>query len=97
MRAYFSTQPLYNLLSPPINSRFAVALAAVSESYGASSDGDHRNPDSPSYHDADCYLFDSFLTCPLPSGKDAVNPRDLRRSRLLQMHHHSVSLRTAAA
>ena len=97
MRAYFSTQPLYNLLSPPINSRFAVALAAFSDSSGASSDGGRRCPNSPNYHDAGCYLFDSCLTCPLPSGNDAVNPRDQSRSPLLQMHHHTVSPITAAA
>ena len=97
MRAYFSTQPLYNLLSPPINSRFAVALAAVSDSSGASSDGGHPNHNSPNYYDTSCYLFDSCLTCPFPSGNDAVNPRDLSRSGLLQMHHHSISPITAAA
>ena len=97
MRAYFSTQPLYNPLSPPMNSRFAVALAAVSESSGASSEGGHRNPNSPIYHDAGCYLFDSCLTCPLPSGKAAIDPSGLRRSRLLQMHHPLVSPITAAA
>ena len=42
MRAYSSTQPLYNLLSPPINSRYAVHLAAISESSGnPSGDGFH--------------------------------------------------------
>ena len=97
MRVYFSTQPLYNLLSPPMNSRFAVALAAVSESSRASSEGGHRNPNSPIYHDAGCYLFDSCLTCPLPSGKAAIDPSGLRRSRLLQMHHPLVSPITAAA
>ena len=91
MPAYSSTQPLHNPLSQPINWRFAVALAAVSESSGASSDEGHRNPNSPIYHDAGCYLFDSCLTCPLPSGKAASNPSGLRKSRLLQMHHPLVA------
>ena len=97
MPAYSSTQPLHNPLSPPINWRFAVALAAVSESSGASSDEGHRNPNSPIYHDADCYLFDSYLTYPLPSSKAAIDPSGLRRSRLLQMHYPLVSPITAAA
>ena len=42
MRAHSSTQPLYNLLSPPINSRNAVYPAAISESSGSpSGDGLH--------------------------------------------------------
>ena len=50
MRAYFSTQPVYNPLSTPTNSRFAAALAAISESSAARhrKDGD-RNPNSPIY------------------------------------------------
>ena len=97
MRTHFSTQPLHNLLSPTINSRFAVALAAVSESSGASSEEGHHNPNSPIYQDFCCHLFDSCLTCPLPSGKDTINPSGLRRSRLLQTHHPLVTPITAAA
>ena len=38
-------------------------------------------------------LHNSSLPCPLPLGKDAVVPRDLR-TRLLQMHHPSVAHNT---
>ena len=97
MPAYFSTQPLYNLLSPPINSRFAVALTGISESSGTPSGHRFRNPNSPIYHDAGRHLFDNCLTCPLPSGKAAIDPSGLRGSRLLQMHHPLVAPITAAA
>ena len=96
MRAYSSTQPLYNLLSPHINSRFADTLAAISESSGAPSDEGHHNPNSPIYQDSGCYLYDSCLTCPLPACKDDLTPKTLR-NLLLQMHHPSVSPSTAAA
>ena len=96
MRAYFSTQPLYNLLSPPITSRFTVALSALSASSGAPSDEGHRNPKPPINRDAGCYLFDSYLTYPLPACKDDLKPKGLR-NQLLQTRHPSVTPRTAAA
>ena len=97
MPAYSSTQPLCNLLSLSITNRLSVALAAVTEPSGASSDGGHRNPNSPIYHDAGCYLFDSCLTCPLPSGKAAIDPSGLRRSQPLQMQRSLVAPIKAAA
>ena len=96
MRSYFSTQPLYNLLSPPINSRFAVALTGISESSGTPSGDGFHNPNPPIYQDFCCRLFDSRLSCPLPCCNDAVDLGDLR-SRLLQMHHPLVTPITAAA
>ena len=96
MRAYFSTQPLYNLLSPPINSRFAVALTGISESSGTPSGDGFHNPNPPIYQEYCCRLLGSLLRCPLPSYNYAVDLGDLG-SRLLQMHHHLVSPRTAAA
>ena len=49
MRAHFSTQPLYYLLSPPINSRFAVHHGAISQPYGTPSDeGGTTTPTPPS-------------------------------------------------
>ena len=93
MRAYFSTQPLHNPLSPPINWRFSLHLAAIRESAGASSDEGRYTPASPIWQDFCHRLFNSSLTCPLPLGKDTVVPRDLR-TRLLQMHHPSVAHNT---
>ena len=78
MRTYSSTRPLYNLLSAPITSRFAVALAAVTEPSGAPSDEGHRNPAFPIYQEYCCRLFVSRFPCALPSNKDAVDPRGLR-------------------
>ena len=66
-------------------------LPALKVTVAGTPDEGHRNPNSPIYHDAGCYLFDSCLTCPLPSGKAASNPSGLKRSRLLQMHHPLVA------
>ena len=89
MRAYSSTQPLYNLLSPPINSRYAVHLIAISESSGTPSGDGFHTLNSPIYSDSGCYLFTSCLNCPLPSCKDDLRPKDLRH-HLLKLHHPSV-------
>ena len=96
MPAYSSTQPLYNPLSPPINSRFAVALAAPSESYGAPSDeGGHRNPNSSTYQDFRCHVFDSFLARPpLPCNENLL-PKEIRPGSL-QPHYSSVTRKIAA-
>ena len=64
MRAYFTTQPLYNPLSPPINSRFADALVAISEPYEAPPDkGELHQPSSSIYQASGCHVFASFLAC----------------------------------
>ena len=89
MRAYSSTQPIYNLLSPPINSRYAVHLAAISESCGNPSGDGFHTLNSPIYSDSGCYLFSSCLDCPLHSCKDDLRPKDLRH-HLLKLQHPSV-------
>ena len=89
MRAYSSTQPLYNLLTPPINSRYAVHLAAISESSGNPYGDGFHTLNSPIYPDSGCYLFSSCLGCPLRSCKDDLRPKDLRHL-LLKLHHPSV-------
>ena len=96
MRAYFSTQPLYNPLSPPINSRFAVALAATSESCEALSDaGRHHTPNSLIHQDFGCYVFDGFLPCPPLLCNDDLHLREIRLGPI-QLHHPSVTRKTAA-
>ena len=74
MRAYSSTQPVYNPLSTPTNSRFAAALAAIREPSDASSeDGEHHHLYSPTYRG-----LDSFLAChSLPSNDDLL-PKETR-------------------
>ena len=90
MRAYFSTQPVYNLLSTPINSRFAVALTAISEPYDASSEeGEHHHLYSPTYQG-----FDSFLTCHSLPRNDDLPPKETRL-RPHQLHNSSVTRKTA--
>ncbi len=89
MRAYSSTQPLYNLLSPPINSRTAVHPAAISESSGSPSGDGFHTLNSPIYSDSGCYLFSSCLDCPLHSCKDDLRPKDLMH-HLLKLHHPSI-------
>ena len=69
MPAYSNIQPLYNLLSPPINRRFAVHLAALGRSSQSPSATGHRNPASPIHQDYCCRLFDGCLTFPLPQGR----------------------------
>ena len=99
MPAYSSTQPLYNPLSTPINSRLAVALAATSESYSAPSDeGGHRNPNSSTYQDFRCHVchvFDSFLARPpLPCNENLL-PKEIRPGSL-QPHYSSVTHKAGA-
>ena len=91
MSAYFSTQALYNPLSPPINSRFAAALAATSEPYDASSeDGEHYHLYSPTYQG-----LDSFLACHSLLSNDDLPPRETRL-RPPQLHNSSVTSKTTA-
>ena len=96
MRAYFSTQPLYNLLFPHINSRFAVHLAAISEPYGAPSD-DRRHPNSSSSisQASGCHLFHNSLACPPPAWKDDLPPKE-RRPGSLQLHQSIVTRKAGA-
>ena len=85
MRVYSSTQPLYNLLSPLINSRFTVAFAAISESIGKGPDKGFHSLNSPIYQDHGCNLLPACLTCPLSTCKDDLDPEVLRRElRFLQ-------------
>ena len=96
MRVYFSTQLVYNPLSTPINSRFAVALAAISEPCEAPSDeGRHHNPNSPIYQDFGCYAFDRFLACSPLLCNDDLPLREIRLGPI-QLHHPSVTRKTAA-
>ena len=96
MRAYFSTQPVYNPLSTPINSRFAVALAAISETCEAPSDeGRHHTPSSLTYQDFRCHVFDRFLPCPPLLCNDDLPLREIRLGSI-QLHHPSVTRKTAA-
>ena len=91
MRAYFSTQPVYNPLSPPINSRFAVDLAAISERYDASSeDGKHHHLYSSIYQG-----LDSFLACHSLPSNDDLTPKE-KRLRPSQLHNSSVTRKTTA-
>ena len=93
MPTYYSTPPLYNPLSAPINSRFAVALAAIREPCEAPSDeGRHHNPNSSTYQDFRCHVFDSFLARPpLPCNKNLL-PKEIRPGSL-QPHYSSVTRR----
>ena len=79
MHAYYSIHTRLNPLTAPITSRFAVHLAAVSESSGSASDDGHHNLNSPIYLDTGCRLFSSCLDCPLTACKDDLSPKELRR------------------
>ena len=89
MRAHSSTQPLYNLLSPPINSRNAVYPAAISESSGSPSGDGLHTLNSQIYSDSGYYLFCSCLDSPLYSCKDDLRPTD-PRDHFLKLHRPSV-------
>ena len=95
MRAYFSTQPLYILRSPPINSQFAVPLAAISESAGTQSGEGHRNPNSPIYQASRCYLFSSCQAHPPTAYQDDLLPNQMR-CEPPKLHDSSVTRKTAA-
>ena len=95
MRAYLSTQPLYILRSPPINSRFAVHPTAISESAGTSSGEGHHNPSSPIYQASRCYLFSSCQAHPPPAYKDELLPKQMR-CEPPKLHGSSVTRETAA-
>ena len=79
MHAYYSIHTRRNPLTAPITSRFAVHLAAVSESSESASDDGHHNLNSPIYLDTGCRLFSSCLDCPLTACKNALSLKDLRR------------------
>ena len=95
MRAYFSTQPLYILRSPPINSRFAVHLTAISESAGTPSGEGHRKPNSPIYQASRCYLFSSCQTHPLTAYEDELLPKQMR-CEPPKLHDSPVTRKAAA-
>ena len=91
MRAYFSTQPVYNPLSTPTNSRFAAALAAISEPYGASPDkGELHQLSSTIYQASGCHVFASFLACLPLLLHDDLTPKEICRSRPILPLHLSV-------
>ena len=96
MRAYSSTQPVYNPLSTHINWQFAVALATLSEPYKASSDvGRNHNSNSPIYQDFGCYVFDRLVACPPLFCNNDLPLREIRLGPI-QLHHPSVTRKTAA-
>ena len=95
MLDYFSTQPLYILRSPPINSRFAVPLAAISESAGTQSGEGHRNPNSPIYQASRSYLFSSCQAHPPTAYQDDLLPKQMR-CEPPKLHDSSVTRKTAA-
>ena len=95
MSAYFSTQTPRILRSPPINSRFAVHPAAISESAGTSSGEGHHNPSSPIYQASRCYLFSSCQAHPPPAYKDELLPKQMR-CEPPKLHGSSVTRETAA-
>ena len=95
MRTYFSTQPLYILRSPPINSRFTVPLAAISKSAGTQSGKGHRNSNSPIYQASRCYLFSSCQAHPPPAYQDDLLPKQMR-CEPPKLHDSSVTRKTAA-
>ena len=96
MRAYFTTQPLYNPLSPPINSQFADALVAISEPYEAPPDkGELHQPSSSIYQASGCHVFASFLACTPLSCNDYLPPKETRL-RPPQLHNSSVTRKTTA-
>ena len=96
MRAYSSTQPFYNLLSPPTNSRFAVHLSAISRSYETPPDeSGHHNPNSPTCQDFHCHVFDNFLACPPIPCNDDLLPQEIW-PRSHPLHHPTVTRKAAA-
>ena len=95
MSAYFSTQTPCILRSPPINSQFAVHLAAISESAGTPSGEGHHNPSSPIYQASRCYLFSSCQAHPPPAYKDELLPKQMR-CEPPKLHGSSVTRETAA-
>ena len=95
MRAYLSTQPLYILRSPPINSRFAVHPTAISESAGTSSGEGHHNPALPFIRPhAATSSAAAKPTRHLPN-KDELLPKQLR-CEPPKLHGSSVTRETAA-
>lgn len=95
MLVYYTSDTRRNPLTAPVTSRFAVHLAAISESSGSASDDGHHNLNSPIYLDTGCRLFDSCLSCPLPACKDDLRAEDLRRE-LRKLDNPSTPRRAAA-
>ena len=88
MHIYYTSHSRGNPLTAPVNSRFAVALAAISESSESPSEDGHHKPNSPIYRDHGC---NSFSSCPLSACKEDLDPKDLRRELRFMR-----SLRTAS-
>ena len=78
MRHYYSVQALYNLLSWPVTSRFAVHPSAVGEPPAESSGGGQHYPDSPIYRDTGCNLFPSCLSCSLFACRNDLDQKTLK-------------------
>ena len=95
MRSYSSTQPLYNLLSPPINPHFAVHPAAFSRSATGPHDVSLHNLKSPIHPDPGCHLLHFCLACPPPACKTDLSPKRLHRE-LLHLRNPSTPHRATA-
>ena len=83
MHAYYTSHARRNPLEATVTSRFALALAAIREFADSSSEQSNHYLTSPIYQYTGCHLFDSCLSCPLPTCKDDLHPNDLRREFLL--------------
>ena len=75
MRPHYTSHTRANPLTTPITSRFAVAMAVISESSGKGPDEGHHSLNSPIYQDSGYYLFSSYLTSPSPPAKTTLTPR----------------------
>ena len=91
MRAYSSTQSLYNPLSSPINSLFADVLVAISEpTKGRPDKGELHQLSSSIYQASGCHVLASFLACLPLLRHDDLPPKEICRSRPTQPQHISV-------
>ena len=80
MRAQYTSRTRPNPLTAPINSRFAVALAAVSDQgISCSREDGHHQSNSPVHQDHGSNPFHSCLSFRLSACKEDLDPKDLRR------------------
>lgn len=91
MRAYTSTQPLYNPLFPPINPRFAVHPAGFNRSATGPDDVGRHNLNPPAYPAPGYHP----LACHLTPVKGYLSPTQLHR-KLLYLRNPSTPGRAAA-